>query len=75
MEAQLIRRLDRVREYAEDMPVELCRLSTGRLVIRASNEGGHNFTAVDLEDLLDALMICLPQLGTLFSTVTAALKA
>ena len=43
--------MEGVREYAEEFPVEL-RVSDGRIVVRAKNEGGHNVTEVDLFDLL-----------------------
>lgn len=42
-----------VREYTEGVPVELWLNDHGRVVIRAYNEGMHNCTEVDLEDLLD----------------------
>jgi hypothetical protein len=46
-----------VLEYAEGYEVELveseCGLSTGRLVLKAFNEGGHNFTEVDLLHVLE----------------------
>ena len=46
-----------VREYGEGFDVELDReASTGRLVIRAKNEGGYNETIVDLRDLIDWVM-------------------
>ena len=45
-----------VREYGGGEPVELWRNDeTGRLVIRAYNEGGYNCTDVDLLDLVDWL--------------------
>ncbi|MGA9721419.1 MAG: hypothetical protein WBQ86_03095 [Candidatus Binatus sp.] len=45
-----------VREYVEGSPVELVRdQEHGRLVIRAYNEGGLNFTEIDLFDLLACL--------------------
>jgi hypothetical protein len=48
--------MEGVREHSERFPVELRRESrTGRLVIRALNEDGHNATDVDLFDLLDWL--------------------
>lgn len=43
-----------VREYCEEYPVTL-RVNSGRLVIVATNEGGHNSTEVDLRDLLNWL--------------------
>jgi hypothetical protein len=45
-----------VREYGEGDNVELRRLENGRLVIKATNEGGYNSTEVDLEDLLTWVM-------------------
>jgi hypothetical protein len=45
--------MESVREWNEHYPVELGRNSkSGRLVIRAQNEGGNNLTEVDLWDLL-----------------------
>jgi len=42
-----------VREYVEGDPVELVRnQENGRLVVRAYNEGGNNFTEIDFWDLL-----------------------
>jgi hypothetical protein len=49
-------RMAGVREHSEGYPVELRRnAETGRLAIVARNEGGHNFTEVDLFDLIDWL--------------------
>lgn len=44
-----------VREYAEGLPVELILNETGRLVVRAFNEAGHNCVEIDLHDLLHAI--------------------
>ena len=44
-----------VREYCEGMDVTLSRDEQGRWLIEASNEAGHNGTAVDLLDLLQWL--------------------
>lgn len=45
-----------VREYSENYTVELHRDDeTGRLVIRAYNEGHNNITEVDLLDVLEWL--------------------
>lgn len=45
--------MEGVREYAEGLPVELLRdKETGRPLIRAFNEAGHNCTEIDLLDLL-----------------------
>ena len=44
-----------VREYAEGKDVILSRNEQGRWLIEATNEGGHNGTAVDLLDLLQWL--------------------
>ena len=44
--------LDGVREHGEHEAVELWYGRAGRVVIRAYNEGGNNFTDVDLGDLL-----------------------
>ncbi len=41
-----------VREYAECMPVELWVTETGAIVIRSYNEGGNNFTEVDVADVI-----------------------
>jgi hypothetical protein len=45
-----------VREYGDRAPVELVRWH-GRLVIRAWNECGNNYTSVDLLDLMKWLSI------------------
>jgi hypothetical protein len=44
-----------VREYAEGFPVELAINESGRLVVRAYNEAGHNGVELDLYDLLQAI--------------------
>lgn len=44
--------LPTVREWVEEMPVELWVNRGGRLVLRAYNEDGHNSTEVDVFDLL-----------------------
>ncbi|MGP0086400.1 MAG: hypothetical protein ACLP0B_22695 [Steroidobacteraceae bacterium] len=50
---QIVSIMADVCEYAEGYPVELRRdEDNGRLVIRATNEGGHNVTHVDLFDVL-----------------------
>ncbi len=55
--------MDGVREYAEGYAVDLMRdPDAGRLVIRATNEGGHNVTHVDLLDLLGWLRMRYPNL-------------
>lgn len=41
-----------VREITEGEPVELWMSDTGRVVVRAYNECGNNYTEVDLVDLL-----------------------
>lgn len=46
--------MEGVREYNEELPVELWRVN-GRLVVRALNEGGNNGTEVDLLDLVEWL--------------------
>lgn len=53
-----------VREYEEAYPVEL-DLNRGRPIVLAVNEGGHNYTKVDLEDLLKWLKEHRPDLYTL----------
>jgi hypothetical protein len=45
--------LQGVREYCEDEAVELWLNETGRIVVRAYNECGNNYTEVDFRDLLD----------------------
>lgn len=48
--------LEGVREHGEGFPVELrTDEDSGRIVIRAINEGGHNTTHVDLLDLIEWL--------------------
>ena len=44
-----------VREYTESYPVEIWRNRTGRLVIRAFNEGGNNCVDLDLWDIINWL--------------------
>jgi hypothetical protein len=44
-----------VREYCEEMQVELRMRSNDRLVIRCYNECGNNITEMDLMDLLEYL--------------------
>ncbi len=51
-----------IREYAEEENVEVVMHKNGRLVIRAINEGGYNFTAVDLLDLLTWVKVNMPEL-------------
>ena len=46
-----------IREYGEELPVEIidnniAGISSGRPVVRAYNEGGFNYTAIDIFDLL-----------------------
>jgi hypothetical protein len=41
-----------VREHSEGSPVELWLNRSGRVVVRAFNECGNNYTEVDLFDLL-----------------------
>lgn len=46
--------LQAIREYAEGYPVEISKdEETGREVIIAQNEGGHNCTMVDLLDVVE----------------------
>ena len=47
--------LEGVREHTEGMPVELWMLASGSVVVRAFNEGGFNYTNVDLAELLNWL--------------------
>lgn len=55
MTIEKIEVLSGVREYCEEMAVELWRLENGRLVVRAYNEAGHSGTEVDLLDLIEWL--------------------
>lgn len=45
--------LDGVRELTEGEPVELWMSDTGRVVVRAYNECGNNYTEVDLLGLIE----------------------
>lgn len=67
--------LQGVREYAEGYGVELVETNgyyqengeyrdAGRLAVRAFNEAGHNFTEVDLLDLIAWLKANRPELLT-----------
>ena len=49
-----------IREYAEEMPVEI-EFHKDRLVIAAANEGGYNGTYVDLIDLLEHVKRDMPE--------------
>jgi hypothetical protein len=40
-----------VREYSEEMDVEIADTLDGRRVVVAYNEGGYNFVQIDFEDL------------------------
>ena len=52
-----------IREYAEEMPVRISvSAESGRLVIEADNEAGHNGTEVDLVDVLDWVRANRPDL-------------
>lgn len=47
-----------VRELTEGYPVQLGRnRDSGRLVVRAKNEGGNNVTEIDLLDLIQWLRL------------------
>lgn len=49
-------RMAGVREHTERYPVDIHRESiTGRMTVRAWNEGGNNVTEVDLLDLIEWL--------------------
>ena len=51
-----------VREHSERYPVELIDESeSGRLVIRAKNEGGNNETLIDLWDTIEWLRLGPPE--------------
>lgn len=57
-----------VREYAEGMPVELWINKNNRLVLRAYNEDGCNYTEVDVLDIfasydLNVAFCCQEKLG------------
>ncbi len=63
-------KMDGVREYAENMDVELVtdERESGdpdRLLVYALNEGGHNCTLVDLLDLLKWVKTNRPELWDL----------
>lgn len=56
MEADVLAEMNGVREYVEGSTVKLVRRQPDRrLVVRAYNEGGNNYTDVDLFDLEDWL--------------------
>lgn len=55
LEATKVATMTGVREYCEKEAVELWLRPDGRTVIRAYNEGGNNYTEVDLNDTLDWL--------------------
>jgi hypothetical protein len=62
-EIEVVLTMTGVREYSEGFPVELRRDGdSGRLVVRAINEGGHNVTHVDVLDLLNWFRARYPQL-------------
>jgi hypothetical protein len=50
-----------VREHGEEYAVELAEKNS-RLVVKAYNEGGYNFTTVDLLDLIAWLKANRPNL-------------
>jgi len=45
--------IPKVREWIEEMPVELWFNREGRVVLKAFNECGYNCTEIDVFDLLD----------------------
>ena len=51
MEKEIIS-TEEVREYAEGENVEIDAHENGRLIVRAINQGGHDSTEIDLQDLL-----------------------
>lgn len=56
IDVDVVAELVGVREYVEGSSVLLVRnQQNGRLMIRAYNEGGQNFTEIDLFDLLSYL--------------------
>jgi hypothetical protein len=51
-----------IREYTDELPVVIQKRDPeGRLVIKAFNEAGFNFTMVDLLDLLVAVKTEMPE--------------
>jgi len=54
--------MEGVREYAEEMDVQLVQQDDGRWVIKAKNEAGHNCTLVDVLDLVNWLYMNKPDL-------------
>ena len=51
-----------VREYIEEMSVELHLSGSGRSTIVAFNEGGFNSISIDLQDLINWLQLNKPEL-------------
>jgi len=52
-----------IREYEEEMPVEILEdPKIKRWVIHANNEGGFNYTTVDLLDVIDWIKKNKPEL-------------
>jgi hypothetical protein len=50
----LVCELPDVRDYGEgDQPIEVRLTSSGRLTVVVYNQGGHDFTEIDLSDLLE----------------------
>lgn len=64
--------MDGLRELTEGYPVELWRdEKSGRLVVRAKNEGGCNITEIDLFDLINWLRAGPPEVRSLHGHDTA----
>ena len=55
-------KMEGVREYAEEMSVELGTHKNQRLIIKAYNEAGYNSTKVDLQDVVDWIRKNKPEL-------------
>lgn len=53
-----------IREYAEEMGVEVKEWTNGRVVVQAFNEAGYNFTLVDLLDVIAWVRLNKPELLT-----------
>lgn len=66
--------LDGVREYAEEMPVELV-MDSGRICVLARNESGYNCTVVDLFDLFAALGMETVTLPTIYPSASRHVEA
>jgi len=64
-----LREAEGVREYCEEFAVKVgTHEETGRLIVQALNEGGHNGTEIDLRDLIGWLKGNMPDLLAEFVT-------